>query len=187
MSCRARKGWLPSCMTNSVSSLRGSPSRLVSCAVDMARVWLASSAAREQLGGAEEIRDLAQRSVGRIGAVHHVLLDAGREICADGARGSLLRVGGTHDVAITRDGVLTLQHLHDDGTRAHVTHQVLEERTLAMHGIEALGLLLRELQHAGGDDGEATLLESAVDLADQVGLYAVGLDDGQGALERHSL
>src|SRR5262249_29495836 len=100
---------------------------------------------------------------------------------------SLLRVGGTHDVAITRDGVVTFQHLHDDRTRAHVTHQVPEEGTLAMHGIEALGLLLRELQHAGGDDGEATLLESAADLADQVGLHAVGLDDGQGGLEGHSL
>src|SRR5215470_1248303 len=165
-------------MTNSVSSPRGSPSRLVSCAVDMARV---------RLGGAEEISDLAYRGVGRIGAVHHVLLDAGREICADSARGSLLRVGGTHDVAITRYGVLTFQHLHDDRTRGHVTHQVPEEGTLAMHGIEALGLLLRELQHAGGNDGKATLLESTVDLADQVGLYAVGLDDGQGALERHSL
>jgi hypothetical protein len=55
-----------------------------------------------------------------------------------------------------------------------------------MHGVEALRLALRQLQHARGNDGQSRLLEAAIHLADEVGAHAVGLDDGQGALERHS-
>ncbi len=56
-----------------------------------------------------------------------------------------------------------------------------------MHGVEAFRLALRQVQHAGGDDREACVLETPIDLADEIGSHAVGLDDGQGALERHSL
>src|SRR2546430_16246315 len=143
--------------------------------------------ARMQLGGAEEVGDLARRGVGRIRAVHHVPLDAGGEVGADRAGGRLLRIGRAHDVAVAGDRALALQHLHDDGARSHVAHQVLEERTLAMHGVESLGLALRQVQHAWGDDREAGVLETPIDLADEIGSHAVGLDDGQGALERHSL
>src|SRR5579864_3545618 len=104
MSWRARKGWLPSCSTNALSSRRGRPSRLMRCVAEI-MVLLDSalgSAARVQLGGAEEVGDLACRGVGRIGAVDHVLLDAGREIGADRAGCGLLRIGGSHDVAVPR-------------------------------------------------------------------------------------
>ena len=80
---------------------------------------------------------------------------------------------------------LALEHLHDHRTGGHVVHEVLEERTLAVHGIETFGLALRQMHHARGDDPEAGLFEAAEDLADQVTGNAVGLDDGQGALERH--
>src|ERR1700747_1747515 len=55
-----------------------------------------------------------------------------------------------------------------------------------MHGVKALRLTLRRLQHARGNDRQSSFLEAAVDLADEIGTDAVGLDDGQGALERHS-
>ena len=64
------------------------------------------------------------------------------------------------------------------GPGAHVAHQILVERALAMHLVEQLRLLLRQLQHAGGDDPQARALEAAIDLADQVAANAVGLDDG---------
>src|ERR1700730_11205102 len=56
-----------------------------------------------------------------------------------------------------------------------------------MHGVETFRLALRQVQHACGDDRKACLLEPAIDLADEIASHAVGLDDGQGALERHSL
>ena len=56
-----------------------------------------------------------------------------------------------------------------------------------MHGVEALGLRLGQLHHAGRDDAQAGLLEAAVDLADQVLLHAVGLHNGKSAFERHGI
>src|SRR5215831_2931388 len=186
MSWRARKGWLPSCATNAVSSVRGRPRRLVRwVAGSVMAPMRTASTARVQLRGAEEIANLAYRGIGCIRAMHHVLLDARGKVGADGAGRGLLRIGGAHDVAVARDGALAFQHLHEDRTRDHVAHQVLEERSLAMHGVEALRLVLRQVQHAGGDDRKAGFLEAAKDLTDEIGSHAVGLDDGQGALERH--
>ena len=84
--------------------------------------------------------------------MHYVLLDAGGEIGADGSGGRLLRVGRAHDVAVALNRVLAFEHLHHHGSRGHVPHQVLVERALAVHGIERLGLRLREMLHAAGDD-----------------------------------
>src|SRR2546430_3681056 len=188
ISWRARNGWPPSRATKLSSAARGSPSRLVrGVAADVMAVRRALLIARMQLRGAEEVGDLARRGVGRVRAVHHVALDAGGEVGADRAGVRLLRIGRAHDVAVAGDRALALQHLHDDGARSHVAHQVLEERTLAVHGVEAFSLALRQVQHACGDDCEACVLETAIDLADEIGSHAVGLDDGQGALERHSL
>jgi len=39
------------------------------------------------------------------------------------------------------------------------------------------------VHHPGGDDAEAGLLKTAIDLADQVLLDAIRLDDGKGALQ----
>src|SRR5579871_2192227 len=183
MSCRARKGWLPRERTNSSSAGRGSPSRLVR-AVAVVLIGLRSGA-RVQLGCAEKESNLARRRIGRIGAVHHVALDALGEVGADRAGRGLLRIGGTHDVAVAGHGILALEHLNHDGTGAHVAHQIGKERALAMHRVEGLCLALRQLQHARADDSEACLLEAPVHLADEICADAVGLHYRQGALERH--
>ena len=56
-----------------------------------------------------------------------------------------------------------------------------------VHGVEAFGLTLRQVDHARGDDLEADLFEAAVDLRRSGSGYAVGLDDGQSAFERHGM
>ncbi len=56
-----------------------------------------------------------------------------------------------------------------------------------MDRVETLGLAGRELQHARGDDLQPRFLEAVEDVADQVAGDAVGLDDGQGTLERHGI
>jgi hypothetical protein len=83
------------------------------------------------------------------------------------------------------DRVVAFQHLDHHRARAHELDQGVEEAAFAMHRIEALGLLAGEVLHLGSHDLKAGLLESAVDLADDVLGDRVGLDDGNGALQRH--
>ena len=109
--------------------------------------------ARAELGRRAKKYAISLRGVlGAVRAVHGVRFDALGEVGADGARRGLLRIGGAHDLAVLRDGVLAFEHLHEHRTRGHVADQVLEERTRAMHGVEAFGLALRQMHHAGGDD-----------------------------------
>ena len=70
-------------------------------------------------------------------------IDCG-EIGADRAGRGLLRVGGAHQVAVLRDGVLAFEHLDHHRAGDHELDQVLEERPLAVHGVEALGLGARQ-------------------------------------------
>src|SRR3546814_7872940 len=64
--------------------------------------------------------------------------------------------------------------------------QCLEERALTVHGIEAFGFLARQLLHFRSNDLEASLLETGIDLTDDVLGNGVGLDDGKSALQRHT-
>src|SRR5262245_33908473 len=182
MSWRARKGLLPRPPTNASRSAFGRPNKLVrSVAGSVMR-----SPARADLRFAEEVRDLLGGRFRRVGAVYRVGLDALGEVGADGARRGLLRIGGAHDLAILRDGVLAFEHLQQHRTRGHVLHEILEERTRGVHGVETFGIALREMLHARGDHLEAGLFEAAQDLADEVTGDAVGFDDGESALERHA-
>jgi hypothetical protein len=142
--------------------------------------------AREHLARREEVRDLGARRLRAVGAVHRVGVDRLGEIRADGALGGLLRVGGAHQLAVLRDRVLAFEHLHQYGTGNHEVDQVLEEWPLAVHGIEAFGFGARQMHHARGGDAQPRFLEARDDLADGVLLDRVWLDDGQGALGRHS-
>jgi hypothetical protein len=56
-----------------------------------------------------------------------------------------------------------------------------------MHGVERPGVGRREVGHPGRDDAQAAGLEAPVDLADQVLLDAIGLDDGKRAFDRHGV
>src|SRR5688572_21877327 len=164
---------------NSSSSVLVIPSRLVRPAVSlMAERISARARAKRRFG--EEISDLPRRVIGAVGSVHDVFLDAGRKVGTHGSWRRFLRVGGTHDVAVTLHGGFAFEHLDHHRPRRHVGAQVAKERPFAMDGIEAFGLPLRELQHARGDDPQARLLEPVVDIAYQVAADAVGLDDGQG-------
>ena len=125
ISWRARNGFSPIPATNASSSARVSPSRFVFASGVASHachrsLQAAQRGARAEVGSGEEVRDLGARVVGAVGAVHDVLLDAGREVGADRALVGLLRVGGAHQLAVLRHGVLAFQHLHDDRTGDHV-------------------------------------------------------------------
>src|SRR3954471_11690619 len=43
------------------------------------------------------------------------------------------------------------------------------------------------MNHPGGNDGQARLFETAINLANEITAHAVRLDYGKGALDRHRL
>src|SRR5262245_39888744 len=179
---RARNGLLLKLPTNASSSALSRPSRFTRSTGVAASM---RSPARADLRLAEEVGDFLRGGFRRVRAVHGVGLDAFGEVGADRSRRGLLRIRGAHDLAVLRDGVLALEHLQQHRTRGHVLHEVLEERTGGMHRVETLGIPLGQVLHAGRDHAQASLFETAQDLADEVTGDAVGFDDGEGALERH--
>src|SRR5882672_1274885 len=111
MSWRARYGFSPSPAMKRSKSSRASPSRFVRDGV--AEADMLGPSARADFDVAEEEADFARRGVRGIRAVHHVLLDACSEVGADRAGCSLLRIGGAHEIAVARDGVVAFEDLHD--------------------------------------------------------------------------
>src|SRR5690606_29829804 len=104
---------------------------------------------------------------------------------ADGARRGVLRVGGTHQVAVLEDGALAFEDLDHHRAADHELDQGVEERTLAVHGVEAFGFGARQVLHLRGGDLGAGLLETGIVFADDVLGGGYEIDDGQGALPLH--
>ena len=89
------------------------------------------------------------------------------------------------DFAVFDDGVLALEHLHHHRRGAHLGGQFLVERPALVHGIEALRLRLAQLDALGRDHAQPGILDLGDDLAGQIAPGGVGLDDREGAFERH--
>src|SRR5713226_5930014 len=174
LSWRARNGFSPRPATNPVSC---PPSRSRRLTVILAGV---------DLGNGEKVCDLAARGFGPIGAMHRVGVYAVRKIGAEGALLGRLRIGRAHQLAVPGNGVFALEHLHHDRPRDHELNQIAEKGALAMHGVEALRLLLGQVQHTRRYDLQAGSLEARIDLSDGVFRHGVWLDDGQGSLYRHA-
>src|ERR1019366_4632302 len=65
----------------------------------------------------------------------------------------------------------------------HEVGQRLEEWTMHMHGVEALGLRLGDVQHLHADNAELVFQERVDDVAGGAALEGVRLDDGKSALD----
>ena len=100
---------------------------------------------------------------------------------------ALAGVGGAHDLAVPGHRVLALEHLHHHRAAGHELDQRREERPLAVHAVERLGLRARQLQPLLRHDPQARLLEAVVDGTGQVAAGRVGLDDRERALGGHEL
>src|ERR1700733_14352624 len=192
MSWRARNGSDPCVAHQASSCARGMSSRLTRAAASaiiavasvpcMGMLCCRASGALTDLRSVEEESNLASSRLGRVRTMYHIGFDALRQISADRAGGRLGRIRRAHDLAMPGHRVLALQHLRDHGPGAHVSPQGCVKGPLAMHRVEELCLFDREPQHAGRDNAQALALIAPIHLADQIALYAVGLDDGQGAL-----
>src|SRR5579883_162528 len=133
-----------------------------------ARPLSAVGQSADDLVAREELGDLDRGGVGRVRAVHRILADRLRMQLADGALGRLGRIGGAHHLAVLGDRALAFQHLHDDGAGGHEVHQLAEERTGLVHGVEGLGLLAGHADALLRNDAEPRLLDQRVDGAGQI-------------------
>src|SRR5690606_9798957 len=146
---------------------------------------LNSANARADFGFGEEVGDFASSGSFGVGAVNGVLVDGYGKVGANGARSSFFRVGGTHQLAVLGDGVLTFKYLDDDRTGGHEGDQIIEETADAVVGVEAGGFALAQLNHLGSDDAQDGHLEAGGDFAEDVLGDGGRLDDGEGAVQGH--
>src|SRR4051794_33380324 len=120
--------------------------------------WACGGGLADDLVAREELRDLDFCILGAVGAVDGVLADRLGELLTDRTLVRIGRVRGTHHLAVLRDGVLALQHLHDHRARGHELDEFAEEGALAVDAVEGLGLLARHQNALLRDDAQARLL-----------------------------
>src|SRR6185312_1708572 len=129
----------------------------------------------------EELRDLDLRVLLAVGAVHRVAGEALHVEGPDRARRRVGRIGRPHHLAITGDGVVAFQDLHDDRARGHELDELAEERLVLVDLVELFRLGAAHLHAALADDAQAGLLDHRIDLAGQIAARRVRLDDREGA------
>src|SRR6185295_8210811 len=96
----------------------------------------------------------------RIRTVHGVFADVAAIRFADGAVGCLRRVRSADDVSVVLHGVFTFERDDDDRAPRHEGAELVEERSLAVDGIEALRHGPTEPCLLEGDDSKALLLKT---------------------------
>src|ERR1700730_9818121 len=129
--------------------------------------------------------NLDRSSFGRIRTMHGVLTNRFCMNFSDRAWGRFRRVGRTHDVTITRNGVFSFKHLDHHRPGDHEFHELTEERPLAMDGIKGLRLVAADSNPFLRDDAKASLFEHGIDGAGNVPGGGIRLDDRKGPLDGH--
>ena len=141
---------------------------------------------RTQVELAEKERDFMSGGFRAVGAMHRIPGQVLGEIGADGAGRGFFRIGGAHDFAIPGDGVFSFQHLDHHRAGRHIVNEFFVEGAFAVDGVKNFGLLASQTDHLGRDNLQAPVLETAVNLADDVASDGVGLDDRQGVFQDHA-
>ena len=96
------------------------------------------------LVGFEKEGDFPRSGFLAVGAVDSVSLHVRSQIAPNRARGCLGRIGCPYDLPGLSDRVFSLQHGDEDRTRRDVFRQASVEGPLLVHGIEGLGLDVRQ-------------------------------------------
>src|SRR5690606_32992949 len=143
------------------------------------------AAVLDQLFGLEEQAQLALGALGAVAAVHQVQAAADAEVAADGARDRVGAEGLAHQLAAVLDGLGARDRQRNQRGAGHELHQAgveaLADVVFVVLGSELLG----HLHQLHADDLHAGALEAADDVAHQAALYAIGLDQDQGAFKGH--
>ncbi|EKU30951.1 hypothetical protein C660_05017 [Alcaligenes sp. HPC1271] len=117
--------------------------------------------------------------------MNSVSVDAFSEVSTDGAGVCFLGVGGAHQFAVLGNGAFAFQNLYEYRTGNHEVDQILEERTLGVHAVEALGFATGQVNQATSDHFQASAFKAGNNLTDHVFSNSVGLDNGQSAFNSH--
>ena len=126
-------------------------------------------------------RDLALGRIDRIGPVHHVELYFQREVASDGAGCGLLdRVGAPGKLPKRRDRSRSLHDCRHHGPRSDEFQQRSQEWLALVLRVMLAGQRLTDLAKLQRRDGEAFSLDAADDLAYQLSLDTIGLDQYEG-------
>src|SRR5207248_3945886 len=139
----------------------------------------------EEFQRREKIADFESGGFRSVGAVRAVHLNAGAEIAANSALSGFLRVGGAHGFAPLGDSAVGFENHGEDFAGAHEIGEFAEEGTLAMDGIEAGGFFLGQAHGFNGDNFEAGFVNAEENFTLEITTDGIGLNDGEGALERH--
>ncbi len=119
--------------------------------------------------------------------MHRVLADIVGEKLADGAGRGLLGIGCAHHLAVFGHRAFALQHLNHDRAGRHEFHQFAVERARGVDLVEGLGLGVGHADAPLRYDAQAGVLDHRIDLAGQVPLGGVRLDDREGAFGHEGL
>src|SRR2546425_8968949 len=123
----------------------------------------------------EEQRDFAFRALGRVGTVDDIATDRERQISTNRSR---FGFGGTrfpHHLAHSGDHAVSFEDHGDDGPRADVVHQRLEERFSLVFRVVGLADGTTHADELQRRDLQTAALESGEDFPDEAALHRVRL------------
>src|SRR5580700_6958683 len=118
--------------------------------------------------------------------MHRVLTDRFRMSLSDRAWSRFRRVGRSHDVTITCNGVFSFKHLHHHWPGDHEFHELTEERPLAMPGIKGLRLVAADSDPFLRDDAQPGLFDHGIDGAADITGGGIRLEDRKCTLDGHA-
>ena len=115
-----------------------------------------------------------------------VFADAQGKVLANCSFCSLGWVGSPHHVTVAVDGVVTFQHTDHDRSRTHELGQLAVEGAFSVDCVKTFCLAQREVKHLGSDNAQITGFKARENLADQVTLDAIGLDNRESSFKCHA-
>src|SRR2546425_628536 len=123
----------------------------------------------------EEQRDFAFRALGRVGTVDNVPANREGEVPADRSRFGLRGIGLAHHLSDRSDHAVAFEDHRDDGPRADVVHQRLEERFSLVFRVVGLADGTTHADELQRRDLQTAALESGEDFPDEAALHRVRL------------
>src|SRR5918999_3053682 len=111
----------------------------------------------------EELSDLLFRGFRCVGTVYRIFSDRERMHLADRAFGRFRRIGRAHYLAILRDGLVALEHLHDHRAGRHELYELAVKWALLMNFVEFFGLLPAHTNAPLRDDAQARCFDHGID------------------------
>src|SRR5207245_741690 len=130
----------------------------------------------------EEQRDFPFRALARVGTVDDVATDRERKIPANRARFGLRGIGLAHHLSDRSDRAVAFEDHRDDGPRADVGHQRLEERFSLVFRVVGLADGTTHADEFQRRDLQTAALESGEDFPDEAALHRVRLQEDEGAI-----